>query len=60
MPVTKIVSLEAPGFIRGVIDYPDCRYAKQIEWANEIRFNSEEEAESAWYVPFGVYKPYLK
>ncbi len=37
--------------------YPDCRYAKQIQWANEIWFNSKGEAEAAGYVPCGVCKP---
>mgnify|MGYP000855193826 CR=1 FL=1 len=37
--------------------YPDCRYAKQIQWANEIWFNSKEEAEATGYIPCGVCKP---
>lgn len=36
---------------------PDYRYAKQIEWANEIWFNSKEEAAAAGYVPCSVCKP---
>lgn len=36
---------------------PDCRYAKQIQWANEIWFKSKEEAAAAGYVPCGVCKP---
>ncbi|NLX01353.1 MAG: MBL fold metallo-hydrolase [Syntrophomonadaceae bacterium] len=37
--------------------YPDCRYAKQIQWANEIWFESKEEAEATGYVSCGVCKP---
>ncbi len=37
--------------------YPGCRYAKQIQWTNEIWFKSKEEAETAGYVPCGVCKP---
>ena len=37
--------------------HPNCRYAKQIQWANEIWFESKEEAESAGYIPCGVCKP---
>lgn len=37
--------------------YPSCRYAKQIEWANEIWFKSKAEAEAAGYVPCGACKP---
>ena len=37
--------------------YPDCRYAKQIQWANEIWFKSKTEAEAAGYLPCGACKP---
>lgn len=36
---------------------PECRYAKKIEWANEIWFKTREEAEAAGYKPCGVCKP---
>ena len=33
---------------------PECRYAKKIEWANEIWFKTKKEAEAAGYKPCGV------
>jgi len=36
---------------------PHCRYAKEIEWANEIWFQTKEEARVAGYKPCGVCKP---
>jgi len=36
---------------------PICRYAKAIDWANEIWFQTKEEAIAAGYKPCGVCKP---